>query len=249
MTDQHPEPDEDEIRLRLAEQITGANFRDRSLLRQALTHASSTASKSEDNERLEFLGDAVLDLIVREYLFLHYPEAREGEMTEGKSVVVCKDVLASAGKKLGLGECLFVGRGVFETLPDSLLANGFEALVAALYLDGGYEQARSFVLSALGERFAPAMAERVNCKSALQEWMQKKSNTVPEYRVVASSGPDHDKQFEVAVFDSRTEIGRGTGRSKKEAEAEAARDALAKMDICTKNAGNAESGAGEEKAK
>lgn len=212
------------------EACLGYAFRDRDLLRCALTHSSSTTDKSRDNERLEFFGDAILAMVVCEHLYHTHPCEREGPLTEVKSSLVRGGTLARAARAMGLRPHLILGRGIAgrKRLPDSVYANIFEALVAAIHLDGGIAAARDFIRRKLlpvmdgGDR----LAEDRNYKSEFQQRRQKDGGPVPEYRVLLASGPDHDKEFVVGVFVEDRECGRGRGGSKKEAEQSAARNAL-----------------------
>ncbi len=221
---------EERARLETLEETIDYAFDDADLLRRALTHASSTSLRHCDNERLEFFGDAILDLVVSEYLFRHSPSSREGELTEMKSAVVCTRTLALAANRLGVRPYLFLGRGIStrEELPLSLYANTFEALVAAIYLDGGFDAARGFILAQLAEELAEVREEppNRNYKSLLQEWMQRDGRAIPHYEVADESGPDHAKEFDVVAYEDEREIGRGRGRTKKAAEQAAARAAL-----------------------
>jgi ribonuclease-3 len=215
----------------------GYVFRDESLLIQALTHTSYAHERptpTAHNERLEFLGDAVLDLVLSEHLLGICPEASEGDLSRLRSHLVNEEALAQRARVLGLGEHLRLGRGEEITggrQKSSLLAGAYEALVAAVYLEAGYELVRSLVL----EHFRDAVEEAVSAqpeadfKSLLQEVSQGKGLGLPGYRVVAEEGPDHEKTFEVEVRVSGGIRGRGKGRTKKEAEQAAARQALEKM--------------------
>lgn len=204
---------------------------------RALVHSSYANERGEQgwesNERLEFLGDAVLQLVVSEYLYTRYGSLPEGELTRIRAAVVSTPTLARKGAELGLGRLLLLGKGEEATggrERASLLENAFEALVGAVFLDGGLEEARRFVLRALEEDIALAARGeyRRDWKTELQELTQREG-MAPEYRVVAEGGPDHAKWFEVVVLVGDREAGRGRGRSKKEAEQEAARTALAAM--------------------
>ncbi len=221
--------DEDE-RLAACEQSLGYDFHDRRLLARALTHSSSTSDKSLDNERMEFFGDAVLDLVVREYLFHNYPNRQEGDLTEAKSTIVCRGSLAHAAKSIHLKRYLILGRGMGrkKKIPDSLLADAYEAVVAAIYLDGGYPPAKKFIMETLGTEMPMAIerANVTNFKSNLQKLTQQRRHALPQYRVLGSSGPEHSRIFEVAVSIEGKEMGRGSGSSKKAAEQEAAKQAL-----------------------
>ena len=222
-------------RIKLCEEALGYTFFDKKLIKNALTHSSSTSDKSLDNERLEFFGDAVLDLVIREYLYHTYPRHQEGDLTEAKSAVVCRASLAKASRKIGLKSFLFLGRGIGRkrAVPDSLLADAYEAIVAAIYLDGGYQPVKNFILMTLkGEiPFAMEQANSANYKSNLQKLLQQQKRVLPVYRVLGATGPEHSRIFEVAVLVDGEEMGRGTGSSKKSAEQEAARLALANLDV------------------
>lgn len=221
-------------RIKLCEEALGYTFFDKKLIKNALTHSSSTSDKSLDNERLEFFGDAVLDLVIREYLYHNYPRHQEGDLTEAKSAVVCRASLAKASKKIGLKAFLFLGRGIGKkrAVPDSLLADAYEAIVAAIYLDGGYQPVKNFILMTLKDEipFAMEQANSANYKSNLQKYLQQQKRPLPVYRVLGSTGPEHSRIFEVAVLIEGREMGRGTGSSKKSAEQEAARLALENVD-------------------
>lgn len=220
-------------RLTALETLLGYTFADRRYLARALTHSSSTADKRQNNERMEFFGDAVLDMVVREFLFHNYPNRQEGDLTEAKSAIVCRTSLFKAAKRLELRRFLILGRGMGRkrSLPDSLLADAFEAVVAAIYLDGGYVPARDFIMRSLGEVMPAAVdkANFTNFKSNLQRIVQQKKRKLPSYKVLGANGPEHSRIFEVAVFVDGKEMGRGTGSNKKTAEQEAAKHALATM--------------------
>jgi ribonuclease III len=213
----------------------GIDFRDLSLLKLALIH-SSFINENPDiaqvpYERLEFLGDAVLGLVIAEKLYQDLPGAPEGEMTQLRAALVRREMLANLAQQINLGEYLYLGigeqAGGGRQKPINL-AGAFEAVIAAIYLDQGLETARVFIL----QRFGPQMhiqADQMagtNYKSRLQEIMQAERQITPSYQVVESSGPDHDRLFviDVKVFDEV--LGRGSGKSKKAAETEAARAAL-----------------------
>jgi len=205
-------------------------FRDLRLLHQALTHSSIKTLDNPSNERLEFLGDSVLGLVMTEFLYNFFKSRDEGELTQIKSVVVSTTVLAAESERLGLGEHYNVGKGVTRRrkLPSSLLANVFEAVVAAIYKDGGLEAARRFILRNVYHQVLNVgeNSQHSNYKSLLQQWAQKELSVTPTYRVVSEKGPDHLKSFEVvAVIDDRR-YATGSGRSKKEAEQVAARETL-----------------------
>jgi len=213
-------------------------IRDAGLLRQALTHTSYSNEHrvpgSSSNERLEFLGDAVLELVMSDHLYRSFPRLSEGELTELRARVVCEAALAKQARRLGLGELLRLGRGEEaaggRTRP-SLLADAFEAVVGAVYLEGGLPAAQRFILAQLGATVAASAqaGANTNFKSMLQEFVQGQGRAAPVYRLLAERGPDHAKEYEVAALVDGREVGRGSGRRKQEAEQEAARHALLRL--------------------
>ena len=217
-------------RLRQCKESIGYQFSDTELLRLALTHASDkTSGGSEstlDNERLEFLGDAILGMVVCEKLFSKYPDFTEGELTTIKSVVVSRSILAKVSSRMGLPAFMWLGKGLggHEHLPTSLKANIFEAVVGALYLDGGLNAARSFILEHLSGQMSlvEKNQHQKDFKSLLQHYAQREIGRTPTYRVVSEEGPDHIKQFEVVTVIGKTEYATGGGKSKKDAEQHAA---------------------------
>jgi len=222
--------DSDLNNLRECEQKISYQFRDLRFLHQALTHSSIKTIDNPSNERLEFLGDSVLGLVMTEFLYNFFQHRDEGELTQIKSVVVSTNILAEESQRLGLGGLYNVGKGVTrrKKLPNSLLANVFEAVVAAIYKDGGLEAARRFVLRNIYHQVLKVASDEHhrNYKSLLQQWSQRVLSLTPTYRVVLEAGPDHMKSFEVVavIGDKRYAIGKGT--AKKEAEQEAARITL-----------------------
>jgi len=224
-------------------------FRDRGLLEHALTHKSRAAEDASggisDNESMEFLGDAVLGLVVADALFRQYPLYDEGQKSKIKASVVSTQSLARHAERLQLGEHLILGRGEEKTggrFKQALLADAYEALIAAIYLDGGLESAQTFLLRELREALdaggAPGFAP--DFKSALQERLQAIGSPLPEYRVSGESGPDHRKIFSVDVVVSGQVLGSASGKAKKEAEQEAARIALAGLSARDAAPGKAE---------
>ena len=211
-------------------------FRDRGLLEHAMTHTSraneDVSGGVTDNESLEFLGDAVLGFVVADLLFREFPECDEGEKSKMKAMLVSTSTLAHVAERLQLGDHLLLGRGEEKTggrRKQALLADGCEALIAAMYLDGGIEQARAFVVRELGGLLDDMRRDGIagqDYKSALQELVQAGNRPLPEYRVVGTLGPDHQKLFDVEVVVAGEALARATGPSKKEAEQEAARLAL-----------------------
>ena len=217
---------------RLAETL-GYRFRDPNRLEEALTHRSYVNEfrgvSSRDNERLEFLGDAVLDLIVSEALMERHPDAREGELSKLRARMVSEVALARVAERMGLGSALRLGRG--EEMSGgrrkaSVLADGLEALIAAIYLDGTYEDARRVVLGFI--EFPGRMD--ADAKTELQQRVQERLKKTPRYRLVEETGPAHDKTFVVEVMLEGDALERGVGRSKKEAEQRAAANALVELD-------------------
>jgi ribonuclease-3 len=207
------------------------------LLRQAFQHGSYVREQGLEplatNQRLEFLGDAVLDVIVADELFRRHPQAAEGVLTRQKAAIVRAEALAAAARSLGLGDCLLLGHGE-ETSggrgKPSLLAETLEALIGAIYLSQGLEASREFVLAHV---FVPLTAERqahVDSKSRLQELIQAHSRRPPSYTIVETSGPPHAARFETEVRSGDLTLGRGAGSSKREAEQNAAAEALAQAD-------------------
>ncbi len=219
------------------QELLGFRFSDPHLLESAMTHSSGAQEKEGNNERMEFFGDAILDLIVSEYLFHACPKYREGELTEGKASVVRRSTLAEVGRRIGLREYIHLGRGIVGTskLPDSVYANVWEAIIAAVYLDGGFDAAKALVL----RHFIPELEQATNisgiknAKSVLQEWSQRTNNITPTYQALQETGPEHRKQFEVAVYIEGVEVGRGWGKNKKQAEQAAAECALREAGLLT----------------
>ena len=215
------------------EERLGYRFLDPARLEQALTHASAKDGEgAPSNERLEFLGDAVIGLVVGEFLFAAFQELEEGPLTRVRSAVVSAPVLAELARELGLDQAVRLGKGLDRRLlSNAVLANVVEAVVGAVYLDGGLDAARRLVLWGLADAIEAEMgaAQLRNWKSTLQELTQERLREVPSYEVVATRGPDHRKEFEVVALVGGRERGRGSGPSKKAAEqvaAEAAYRAL-----------------------
>jgi ribonuclease-3 len=215
------------------QEIIGYRFQRPDLLRSALTHTSGADTRLSSNERMEFLGDAVLGLVTCEQLYLRFPEYQEGDLTKIKSAVVSRRTCASISKGLHLGDFLFLGKGMHLhdhlTMPANLLADVYESLVGAIYLDGGLEPAKKFVLQHIGpeiEQVAEA-AHAGNFKSLLQQVAQREFNATPLYQLLDEKGPDHSKCFKVAALIGRYHYPAAWGRNKKEAEQKAAMNALA----------------------
>jgi len=217
----------------------GYRFRDRGLLEHAMTHTSRANEDITggvvDNESLEFLGDAVVGFVIADMLFREFPEWDEGEKSKMKASMVSTFALAKQAERLQLGEHLLLGRGEEKTggrRKQALLADSYEALIAAIYLDGGIDAARAFIGREFSSLIADAHRHGVagqDYKSGLQELVQARSQPLPEYRLVGTFGPDHEKRFEVEVLVEGEALARASGPSKKEAEQEAARLALSRF--------------------
>ena len=210
-------------------------FKNKKLLHEALSHSSyaNEGKRTRSNERLEFLGDSVLSIIVAKHLFTHYTHLPEGELTKLRASLVCEKSLHEFACDFGLGEFLLLGKG--EELTGgrerpSIIADAFEALLAAIYLYGGMEQARKFVLQFIPEHLNPKQAKGLNdYKTTLQEIIQQNKEEKIEYVPIEETGPDHDKTFVVEVHLNSNVIGTGRGKSKKQAEQFAAKEALELM--------------------
>jgi len=212
--------------LRGLERKLDYKFRKRPLLALAMTHASARAQEDADNERLEFLGDAVVSLVVNEHLYRIFTKAEEGDLTRIKSQAVSEPTLARRAKGLELAKHASFGRGIeeLESLPPSILANLFEAVVGAIYLDGGLDYARDFILRELAPEIDSIVEEnsQYDGKSLLQDYAQKVVRSLPDYRVLNREGPAHERVFEVTVTVGKKTYGPAKGRSRKEAEQAAA---------------------------
>lgn len=213
----------------------GYLFNDPDLLRAALTHSSSADTRADSNERLEFLGDAVLGLVVCQTLFERLPDSMEGELTKIKSAVVSRRTCAVVAERMSLPDALIVGQGMEPgvALPKSLAAGALESVIAAIYLDGGLEAAREFILTQMGPDLDEACnsEHQFNYKSQLQQYAQKQLNGTPVYELLDEQGPDHAKCFEVAVSLGYKQFPGAWGPSKKEAEQKAARTALVALGV------------------
>jgi ribonuclease-3 len=215
------------------QQAISYRFRQPELLRSALTHASGANTRLASNERMEFLGDSVLGLVTCEQLYLRFPDYQEGDLTKVKSVVVSRRTCARFSRALNLGDYLFLGRGMYQqtVVPSSMLADVYESLVAAIYLDGGLEAARTFILKHLGPEIEQVAegAHGGNFKSLLQQVAQREFNATPQYVLLDEKGPDHSKCFKIAAQIGRHTYAGAWGRNKKEAEQRAAMNALAQV--------------------
>ncbi|MFQ5412529.1 MAG: ribonuclease III [Phycisphaerae bacterium] len=221
--------------LESCQRAIGYQFKDPALLASALTHASIASNRLDSNERLEFLGDAVLGMIVCQYLYDHFPEDLEGGLTKIKSTVVSGKTCAEISDSLGLADCLFLGNGISSRakLPTSVLAAVFESLIAALMIDAGLEITRAFILKHVIPFIdqAAASEHQQNFKSQLQQHAQKELASTPAYELLDEKGPDHSKCFEVAVRINGRRFSSAWGPSKKEAEQKAAFSALVELNL------------------
>ncbi|MCL1995665.1 MAG: ribonuclease III [Defluviitaleaceae bacterium] len=217
--------------------ILNYKFTDKDLQQQALTHSSYSYEKDlnnlKNNERLEFLGDAVLQIVVSEYLYHTFPKMREGDLTKLRSSVVCEPTLATAARDLGIAPLLVLGRGEEQAGGrdrDSILGDTLEAIIGAIFLDGGLDPAKKFVLDTIVPhiKLLSESNELGDYKTRLQEMLQKKTTSPPKYVTVEESGPDHKKTFTIHVIHKNKIMGIGVGKSKKEAEQHAAQVALEK---------------------
>ena len=220
------------------EQRLGYQFKDQQLLRAALYHSSYANEHRtmgiSSNGRLEFLGDAVLGFVSADFLYRKHPDLPEGELTRIRAALVCEESLHEVAQSLRLGEFLLLGKGEESgggRRRPSILADAVEAVLAAVYLDGGIDEARTLIHRILLEKEQEQVVEsrRRDCKTELQELVQRKPNQVLHYELVSESGPDHAKVFAVAVTLNGQVVGLGSGHSKKEAEQSAARAALEQM--------------------
>ncbi|HIZ54595.1 MAG TPA: ribonuclease III [Firmicutes bacterium] len=218
------------------EQNIGYHFQQKKYLKEALTHSSCVNDSHHsglNNERLEFLGDSVLSLVVSNYLFRKYPNRSEGELTKIRASLVCTYSLSSFARQFHLGEYLYLGKGEEHSGGrdrDSILENAFEALVGAIYLDAGFEEAERFVMRFIPDQLAAGVNRgSTDYKTALQEIIQQNREEKISYVLTMESGPDHDKTFEVEVHLNSNPIGTGVGKSKKQAEQNAAQQALELM--------------------
>ena len=223
--------------LKHLEKSINYKFRNTELLKNALTHTSyayENKNNFQNNERIEFLGDAVLELVISEYLFNTYKDFPEGEMTKIRASVVCEASLYQVAKKHSFGDFLFLGKSEEMTggrERPSILSDGVEAVIGAIYLDGGIEDAREFIISNLKDSIVETTLGSgiKDYKTILQEKLQESGEVKIEYNLLQEIGPDHNKQFSVSVSVGGKELGRGRGKSKKEAEQHAAQVAIEEM--------------------
>ncbi len=221
--------------LERCQEAIGYRFRDTALLARALTHASVASDRLDSNERLEFLGDAILGMVVCQFLFESYPDELEGELTKIKSSVVSGKTCARISEELGMAECLFLGNGIAgrAELPPSVLAAVFESLIAAMLIDAGLDRTREFILRYVKPFIEEAATSenQQNFKSQLQQHAQQSSAATPVYELLDEKGPDHSKCFEVAVCVAGRRFASAWGPSKKEAEQKAAFNALTELGL------------------
>ena len=223
-----------ELRQR-AENILGYTFRDPQLLKESLTHASIADHRLKSNERMEFLGDAVLDLVVCEALYVRFPSLLEGDLTKIKSAVVSRRTCAEVAKETGLSELLIIGKGISsrEAMPPSLAAAVYESIVAAIYLDGGFDVVKEYVLRTMTPKILliSANINSQNYKAVLQQHAQKILGATPIYELLDEKGPDHSKCFEVCVMVDGRRFTSAWGPNKKMAEQKAALLALEELGV------------------
>lgn len=211
-------------------ETVGYQFQNPALVITSLTHSSVADSRVESNERLEFLGDAVLGMVVCEELYRRFSDWLEGDMTKVKSIVVSRRICALIADQIGLTQLLILGNGIGaqNNLPESLKAAVYETVIGAIYLDGGIEPARTFILNTISQHIDhnSSSDQHDNYKSSLQQYAQRHLATTPHYETLDEQGPDHSKCFEVCVLIGRTRFPSAWGPSKKQAEQEAAKKAL-----------------------
>ena len=217
------------------EKLIGMEFKDKDLLKQAFTHRSflneHKSLKGKHNERLEFLGDAVLELVITHYLYDEYPDKNEGDLTSIRSALVNAQTCAEVAKKLDVNDHLLLSRGEAKDVGRArqyILANALEAIIGAIYIDLGYEKARDFILKNIAPMTEQIVKEQLwaDAKSKFQEKAQDVEGITPSYKTIKEVGPDHDKKFTVGVFLGDTLVSEGSGDSKQDAEQSAARHAL-----------------------
>jgi len=214
----------------------GYDFKRTALLRQAITHSSFAHEQSlnaaDCNQRLEFLGDAVLELCVSDFLYHTHPELAEGELSRRRASLVCETTLAEIARQIGLGDYLLLGQGEAQEngrKKDSILSDAMEAIFGAIFLDGGMDAVRNVILTLVGPIAAKSVKKTKDNKSTLQEILQKNSKETAVYKIVEETGPSHQKRFVAEVTHKGIPLGRGIGRNKKEAEQNAAAEALKKL--------------------
>lgn len=219
--------------LQECERRIGYEFVNKDLFFEALTHASSSGSRLQSNERLEFLGDAVLGFTVCEFLYERYPDWLEGDLTKIKSILVSRTTCARLGRELHLDQCLVMGKGVTRenTIPPSVVANAFESTIAAIYLDAGFAAAKQFIMRHLEKEVHAAVTGELekNHKSDFQQYCQRQFGNSPRYELLCEVGPDHSKTFEVCAMVGQRRFPSARGSNKKIAEQLAAANAMAEV--------------------
>jgi len=225
--------------LQQIEQTIGYEFSDKKLLAKAFTHSSAVDNRVLSNERLEFLGDSVLAVVICQTLFERFPGYLEGDLTKIKSMIVSRGTCAKVSRRLGLQKYLKVGKGMVSSraLSGSLAAGVIETAIGAIYIDGGLEAAHSFILRVFGSLIDTADAQQAqgNFKSLLQQYAQEKFNVTPVYMLLDEKGPDHNKCFELGVVIDDQHFTSAWGTNKKEAEQKAAFNALVELDVLEKS--------------
>jgi len=234
----------DDFQRRNAENVIGHRFNNPELLSRALTHASTAGTRLDSNERLEFLGDAVLGLVVCEMIYRRFPHFLEGEMTKVKSLVVSRQTCAEVSIRMGLERLLMLGKGMQTSapLPSSLGAAALESVIGALYLDAGFEPAAAFIRPLVSDVIdrAAASGHQQNFKSVLQQFVQQRFGMTPLYRILAEDGPDHSKTFLIGVEIGGTLFEGCYGQSKKKAEQDAALVALKSLGVVSLDSADGE---------
>ncbi|MGI9516042.1 MAG: ribonuclease III [Pirellulaceae bacterium] len=212
----------------------GYEFQDPSLLYEALTHSSGANDRLQSNERLEFLGDAILGFVVCELLYYRYPDLLEGDLTQIKSAAVSRSTCGKIGTKIGLMDFLLTGKGIDmrRGLPPSLVANAVESIIAAIFLDGGIPPARKFIIEHIVDEIQEIVDGKaeLNFKSTLQQYSQRQFGMPPSYHLLDESGPDHRKLFQICAQVGKQRFSPAWGANKKQAEQRAAGNALAELD-------------------
>ena len=228
----------DERIITKVQEIISYSFKNPDLLRQALTHSSSAAEPRDSNERLEFLGDAVLGMVMCEEIYRRNPALSEGQMTKIKSSVVSRRTCAKIAKRLGLTKLVQLGKGISTTgnIPTSISAAVLEAIIGAIFLDGGLKAARRFILKNMADELTEACASQHHhdYKSLLQQYTQQQWAKTPKYELIDEKGPDHAKCFEVAVTLNSRRFTSAWGKTKKQAEQKAALEALVELGVLKK---------------
>jgi len=211
----------------------GYRFQNLQFLTDALKHASGVSHRLASNERMEFLGDAILGVVVCEQLYVRYPEYMEGELTKVKSVVVSRDTCARISERLGLQDYLILGKGMAADpqIPRSVVAAALESLIAAIYLDGGMTAAKDFIVRCIDEEIEQTVSGEFGCnyKSQLQQYAQREHSVTPVYHLLDEKGPDHSKCFKISAQISQQRFPPAWGKSKKESEQRAAHNAISEI--------------------